>query len=187
VVAVQRAVRPRLDGARILVVDDEADSRELLLQLLASWGARAVGAGSATEALAAIASDRPEILVSDIAMPGADGCALVGEVRRAEQALGLLPVPAIALTAFTRPDDRRRMLAAGFDTHLAKPVDADELLSTLTALLRRAERGPGADGADGRRRAAGPPPLAGAPAGATLERKAGADGTQARGAGLRAR
>jgi len=129
--------RAQLGGARILVVDDEADSRELLLQLLASWGARPAGAASARDALASAARERPDLLVSDIAMPGEDGYALLHELRRVERALGQLPVPAVALTAFARPEDRRKVLAAGFDAHVAKPVEPDELRATLSALLRR--------------------------------------------------
>jgi signal transduction histidine kinase/DNA-binding NarL/FixJ family response regulator len=134
--------RAALAGARILVVDDEADSRELLLQLLASWGARPVGAASAREALQSAARERPDLLVSDIAMPGEDGCALIQELRRVERALGQQPAPAVALTAFSRPDDRKRVLAAGFDAHVPKPVEPDELRETLTALLRREPRPP---------------------------------------------
>jgi signal transduction histidine kinase/DNA-binding NarL/FixJ family response regulator len=132
--------RAALAGARILVVDDEADSRELLLQLLASWGARPSGAASAREALHRAAGEHPDLLVSDIAMPGEDGCALIQELRRVERALGQQPAPAVALTAFSRPDDRKRVLAAGFDAHVPKPVEPDELRETLTALLRREPR-----------------------------------------------
>jgi signal transduction histidine kinase/CheY-like chemotaxis protein len=131
--------RPGLENARILVVDDETDSRELLLQLLASWGACVTGAASAREALEAVARERPDLLVSDIAMPGADGFALIQELRRWERALGHLPLAAVALTAFARPEDRRRALAAGFDAHLPKPVEPDALRATLAALVRREE------------------------------------------------
>lgn len=152
--------RARLAGARILVVDDEVDSRELLLQLLASWGARPRGAGSAREAAAALEADRPDLLVSDIAMPGEDGCQLVQELRRRERALGERALPAVALTAFTRPEDRRRVLAAGFDAHVPKPVEPDELVATLSALLDRPVPGVVArptppPGADAGARAAG--------------------------------
>jgi CheY-like chemotaxis protein len=116
------------------------DSRELLLQLLASWGARPAGAASARDALATAARERPDLLVSDIAMPGEDGYALIQELRRVERALGQLPMPALALTAFARPEDRRNVLAAGFDAHVAKPVEPDELRATLAALLRREPR-----------------------------------------------
>ncbi|MGC3996009.1 MAG: ATP-binding protein [Anaeromyxobacter sp.] len=135
-----RPERPRLDGARILVVDDEGDARELLLQLLASWGARPAGAGSAAEAVALAAAERMDLVVSDIAMPGQDGFAFVQELRRLERALGQAPVPVVALTAYGRPEDRRRALAGGFDAHLAKPVEPEELRETLAALLRREPR-----------------------------------------------
>jgi signal transduction histidine kinase len=130
--------RPALGGARILVVDDEADSRDLLVQLLASWGARASGAGTAKEALAALERERPDLLVSDIAMPGDDGYALIAEVRRLERAKAIAALPAAALTAFARPEDRDRVLAAGFDAHVAKPIEPRALLATIAALLRPA-------------------------------------------------
>jgi signal transduction histidine kinase/CheY-like chemotaxis protein len=133
----RRTERPHLGGAKILVVDDEADSRELLLQLLVSWGARPAGAASAQEAFAAVARERPELVVSDIAMPGEDGFALLQNLRRLERALGQQPVPVVALTAFSRPEDRRRVLAGGFHAHLAKPVEPEELLATLAALVRQ--------------------------------------------------
>jgi DNA-binding response OmpR family regulator len=73
-------------------------------------------------------------------MPGEDGCSLVQELRRSERSLGQLPIPAVALTAFARPEDRRRVLAAGFDAHVAKPVEPDDLLDTLKRLLERRPR-----------------------------------------------
>ncbi len=130
----------RLAGARILVVDDEPDSRDLLLQLLASWGARPSGAASAREALAAVGREVPEVLVSDIAMPGEDGFALLRTLRATEVVLGRPPLATVALTAFARPEDRRQVLEAGFDAHVAKPVEPEELLGTLTALLARGGR-----------------------------------------------
>ncbi len=141
--AARPSPRPALSGARILVVDDEDDSRELLLQLLASWGACASGAASARDALAASARERPDVVLSDIAMPGEDGYALVAELRRRERNDGGGHLPAAALTAFTRPEDRRRMLAAGFDAHVAKPIDPVALRDALEALLGRAARATG--------------------------------------------
>ncbi len=131
----QKAPRAGLAGARILVVEDEEDSRELLLQLLQSWGARASGAASARDALAASARERPDVVLSDIAMPGEDGYALVAELRRRERASGGGHLPAAALTAYTRPEDRRRVLAAGFDAHVAKPIDPAILRDALEGLL----------------------------------------------------
>jgi signal transduction histidine kinase/CheY-like chemotaxis protein len=129
-----------LAGARVLVVDDEADSREVLLQLLASWGARPIGAASAREALDAWRRERPEVILSDIAMPGQDGLALVAELRRLE---GPTHVPAAALTAFSRPEDRARALAAGFDAHLGKPIEPSVLRETLGRLVRAARAATG--------------------------------------------
>jgi signal transduction histidine kinase/FixJ family two-component response regulator len=146
--------RPDLRGATVLVVDDEVDSRDLLLQLLDSWGARPSGAASAREALEVIARERPDLVVSDIAMPGEDGIAFVRELRRMEAARGESPVPVAALTAFARADDRDRTLAAGFDAHLAKPVEPAALLATMLALLR-APRAARAEGRADPRAAAG--------------------------------
>ncbi len=160
------ADRARLEGARVLVVDDEVDSRELLMQLLASWGARPSGAISAAEALLAMLREPPDLLVSDIAMPGEDGYALVRALRAAEAARGLPRTPAVALTAFTRPEDRTRVLAAGFDAHMAKPVEPDELLATLCGLVPPRERPLAAQG-----EARGPAP----------RRAQGADGALAAG------
>jgi signal transduction histidine kinase/CheY-like chemotaxis protein len=129
----------RLGGARILVVDDEPDSRDLLLQLLTSWGARASGAASARDALSALTRDTPDVLVSDIAMPGEDGFTLMSTLRAAELARGTPPLAAVALTAFARPEDRRLALQAGFDAHVAKPVEPEVLLTTLVGLLGRRE------------------------------------------------
>ena len=127
-------------GARVLVVEDEADSREILLQLLRSWGAEAEGASSAREALRAIARERPDVVVSDIAMPGEDGFAFLERLRCDEVERGEPPVPIAALTAFARPEDRQRALDAGFDAHLAKPIDAETLRGTIGALLEASRR-----------------------------------------------
>lgn len=150
--------RPDLGGARVLVVDDEADSRELLLQLLASWGARAGGAGSVREALAVLAGEEPDVIVSDIAMPGEDGFALLEHVRGGDDDRDA-PLPVLALTAFARAEDRRRILSAGFDAHVAKPVEPDELRATIAGLLERSgRRGAPTDGPG--RAIPGPIPLA---------------------------
>ena len=132
------SARPALGGARVLVVDDEADSRDVLLHLLASWGARPEGAASVREALDAVARERPDLVLSDIAMPGEDGFTFVHELRRLEEARGERRVAIAALTAFARPEDRQRALAAGFDAHLAKPVDPATLHATIAGLLRGA-------------------------------------------------
>ncbi len=119
---------------RILVVDDEEDNREVLKVLLEESGAHVVTAASTSEALRAVREARPELLVSDIGMPGEDGYRLIAQVRAlpAEEGGG---VPAVALTAYARVEDRARALTAGFNMHVAKPVEPTELLSILSNLV----------------------------------------------------
>lgn len=131
------ATRP-LDKLRILVVDDEVDARELFAMVLRSTGALVTVAGSVDEALAAFVDQRPDILVSDIGMPGQDGYSLIRRVRMLSAEAGGT-VPAVALTAFTGPEHRARALDAGFTMHVPKPVDPDRLIAVatqLSALLR---------------------------------------------------
>ncbi|MBP7148566.1 MAG: PAS domain S-box protein [Acidobacteria bacterium] len=125
--------RARLDGLRILIVDDDPDARELLVQALQECGANVHAAESARVALERLAEVRPDAVVTDIAMPGMDGFALVREIRSAERGQRRLPV--VALTGFARPEDRMHMLEAGFDVHFAKPVDLAELSGALAAVV----------------------------------------------------
>jgi PAS domain S-box-containing protein len=125
----------RLSGVRVLVVEDEEDTRDLLSAALAHSGADVDPAASAAEALAALRRHRPDVLVCDIGMPGEDGYELLTRVRALGPEEGGL-VPAVALTAYARPDDRRRALAAGYQIHLAKPVDPDELISIIARMAR---------------------------------------------------
>lgn len=130
--------RPLLSGARILLVDDDAGARELLTRILEPTGARVHTAGSAADGLASLLALRPDVLVSDIEMPGTDGFAFLRRVRAlAEEEGGA--VPAVALTAYVRDEERERILLAGFQAHLGKPVDADELIRTLAGLRRARE------------------------------------------------
>jgi PAS domain S-box-containing protein len=124
-----------LRGLRVMVVDDEPDARELLVALLEHHGAAVRAAGSVDEALPLIERERPDVLVSDIGMPGADGYELIRRVRARDAAAGAL-TPAAALTGFARPEDGRRALEAGFNTHLCKPVDPVELVETVDTLAR---------------------------------------------------
>jgi CheY-like chemotaxis protein/two-component sensor histidine kinase len=124
-----------LDGVRVLVVDDEPDARELARQILGLARATVKTAGSAAEALEQLAAERPDVLVSDIGMPVADGYELIRRVR--ELGWNGKQLPAVALTAFARPEDRRRALLAGFQTHVSKPVDPDELIAIVATLLGR--------------------------------------------------
>jgi PAS domain S-box-containing protein len=127
---------PSLEGVHVLVVDDELDARELLRSLLQSCGARVSTAASADEAGHILRDARPDLLVSDIGMPGEDGIDLISRVRASGPAAGG-SIPAVALTAFARPEDRARALSAGFSAYLTKPVDLALLLRTLARLLRR--------------------------------------------------
>jgi PAS domain S-box-containing protein len=125
----------RLAGVRVLV-EDEADTRDLLAAALGHSGAEVDSAASAGEAMAALRRRRPDVLVCDIGMPGEDGYALLERVRALAAEDGGL-VPAIALTAYARSDDRRRALAAGFQIPLSRPVDPDELISAVARMAGR--------------------------------------------------
>ncbi len=124
-----------LRGLRILVVDDEPDARDLMRALLGNLSASVEASDSVDAALAVLACFRPDILLCDIGLPGRDGYALIRSVRGRDDALAR--VPALAITASARADDRTRALLAGFDGHLAKPIDADELIVTIASLCRR--------------------------------------------------
>ncbi len=123
----------RLDEIRVLVVDDEPDAREVVSFLLEDRGAAVQTAASAEEARSVVARLVPHVIVSDIGMPREDGYSFIQSIRALPHAKGGA-VPAVALTAFTSPEDRRRALNAGFNKHLGKPVDPDELLSVVRAL-----------------------------------------------------
>jgi CheY-like chemotaxis protein len=120
------------------VVDDEADARRLVSKSLQAAGAQVAAASDANEALELLRRERPDVLVSDIAMPERDGYELIETIRAA----GYPPqsLPAIALTAFAQEDDRRRALQAGFQVHIAKPIDPDRLTAAVAALAGRKER-----------------------------------------------
>ena len=124
-----------LAGARVLIVDDDSDARELISELLRSRGAEVTAVASADDCLSAMDDQVPDVLLSDIAMPGHDGLELMRRVRQRPASAGGL-VPSIALTAYARDDDRDRSIAAGFQAVLSKPVDLDTLLATVTGLAR---------------------------------------------------
>ncbi|HSY21365.1 MAG TPA: ATP-binding protein, partial [Polyangiaceae bacterium] len=125
----------RLDGLRLLAVDDQEDARHLLREILSERGAKVACAASANEALERIADFRPHVLVSDLAMPGQDGLDLIQRVRRLPPERGGL-TPAIALTAYAHADDTQRAMAAGFQMHVAKPVDPVSLAVAVAYLAR---------------------------------------------------
>ena len=122
-----------LAGLRILIVDDEADARELVSTMLASCGALVEAAASTSEALALIEEWNPRVLIADIGMQGEDGYALIRKVRALQPEKGGL-IPAVALTAYARIEDRTRALSSGFQVHLAKPVDRNQLAMTVSKL-----------------------------------------------------
>ncbi|HEX6273234.1 MAG TPA: ATP-binding protein [Polyangiaceae bacterium] len=122
-----------LRGALVLVVDDERDARELAAMVLEDAGATVVQAENVAAALGALNERQISAIVSDIGMPGEDGYSLLGRVR-AETSAGR--VPALALTAFARAEDRQRALAAGFRLHLAKPIEPATLVAAVASLLR---------------------------------------------------
>ena len=131
------AALPDLSGLTVLAVDDEADARELIRRLLQDCGARVLVAASVAEALAVFERHRPDLVVSDIGMPDADGFELVRRLRRLGRERGG-DVPAIALTAFARAEDRMKVLRAGFRMHIAKPVEAAELCLAVASAAGRA-------------------------------------------------
>lgn len=129
---------PRLDELRILIVDDQADARALLTYTLELCGAKVTAASSADEALTVLMqlSSPMDLLISDIGMPNGDGYDLLRRVRRLTPEQGGC-IPAVALTAYTRTDDRRAALLAGFQSHIAKPVEASELVAVIANLTGR--------------------------------------------------
>ena len=125
---------PRLNGIRVLVVDDEPDGRALIARILEAQGAQPVCASNATEALELLARERFDLLLSDIGMPEVDGLELIREVRNLDKSRSR-PLPAIALTAYARTEDRQRSLLAGFHMHLSKPTEARELIASIAGML----------------------------------------------------
>ncbi|AFZ24121.1 PAS domain S-box [Cylindrospermum stagnale PCC 7417] len=124
-----------LGGVRLLIVDDEADTLEFVSLLLEPYGAIAILATSATEALGALAQSQPDILISDLAMPKMDGYSLIRLIRAMPPEKGG-EIPAIALTAYTGESIQQQVLAAGFQKHIAKPVEATKLLTSIVDLLK---------------------------------------------------
>jgi signal transduction histidine kinase/ActR/RegA family two-component response regulator len=127
--------RDLLRGASIVVVDDDRDTRELLQSVLTTAGADVRAAGSADEAVALVRHVMPDAIVSDIGMPGRDGYSLVHELRSTP---GLMPLVAVALSAYAAPRDREQSVVAGFQEHLAKPIDPVILVRTLHDRLAKA-------------------------------------------------
>lgn len=128
---------PTLRGKHVLVVDDDADTRELLSVILDWAGAVVTTVGSAAEALAACASSRPDVVLSDIGLPGEDGFSLVRRLRALPGPRGG-DVPAIALTGYDSPTDRARVEREGFFERLTKPVTPEAVLAAVARAVARA-------------------------------------------------
>jgi hypothetical protein len=126
---------PRLDGVRALVVDDEADAIEFVRRVLESQGVDVSTARSAEEALSYLQSHAPDVVISDIGMPGTDGYQFLRRLRASEPKGRR--VPALALTALARPDDRKNAILAGYQAHLAKPFDLAEFAIVVAGLVGR--------------------------------------------------
>lgn len=127
---------PRLEGLRVLFVDDETDARDLVKDVLERCGAVVTTADSAPSALLLLREDRPDVLISDIGMPGLDGYELIRRVRNMEHSAGSPATPAIALTAYAGAEDRKRALESGFQSHIGKPVDPLQVAAAVLRLIR---------------------------------------------------
>jgi PAS domain S-box-containing protein len=125
--------RQRLDGLRILIVEDNPDTLEMLRFIFDESGAEVIAAASAAEALDALERHSPDVLVSDIAMPGQDGYELIRQVRERGPEHGGR-IPAIAVTAYASAEDRVRALSSGFQMHMAKPINPDEMIAVVASL-----------------------------------------------------
>jgi CheY-like chemotaxis protein len=136
-----------LRGLHVLAVDDERDALTLVSEVLQSAGARVTTVSSAQDALNVLDAEVPDVIVADLGMPLVDGYQFIARVRRHPDAR-VRGVPAAALTAYARSDDRMRALRAGFQIHLAKPIDPAELVTTIAALADRFTGRPGETSSD---------------------------------------
>jgi CheY-like chemotaxis protein/anti-sigma regulatory factor (Ser/Thr protein kinase) len=128
------ALPRQLDGVRVLVVDDDLEARQMISTVLAQSGAEVRVCISSSDALDTLSRWKPDVLMSDIGMPNEDGYALIQRVRRLKEECGGR-IPAAALTAYAREEDRERALSSGFQIHVAKPVEAAELVSVVSNLI----------------------------------------------------
>jgi CheY-like chemotaxis protein len=132
----------RLDGVSVMVVDDEPDTRDMLRIMIAQLGAEVRACASSDEAMRLLSEWKPDVIVSDIEMPDEDGYELMRKVRRSEAKRGGRKVPAIALTAYGRVEDRLRALSVGYQMHIAKPAEPAELAAMIASLAARSASGP---------------------------------------------
>jgi len=130
---------PRLDGLRVLVVEDDPDTRQMLKALLSECNADVITVPSAAEAIKEIGRRKPDVLVSDLGMPEQDGYELIKKVREMESADHTARIPALALTAYAKAEDRVRALAGGYQVHLSKPVEPAEFLLVVANLAGRGQ------------------------------------------------
>ncbi|HYK64971.1 MAG TPA: response regulator, partial [Patescibacteria group bacterium] len=129
-------------GISALVVDDDLETRDALRSLLTSLGASVKSAGSADDAIAVLDESNPDVLISDLGMPVRDGYSLIKEIRlRERDASNAERLPAVALTAYGRVEDRVEVLASGFDNHVVKPVDPAELAAVIKRLVEARRSG----------------------------------------------
>jgi CheY-like chemotaxis protein len=126
----------QIAGLKVLIVDDEPDARALLRRLLEDCDATVFGAASADEAVAAVELKRPDVIVSDIGMPGEDGYSMIRRVRGLPADRGG-NTPAVALTAYARSEDRITAILAGFQHHISKPVEPAELIAVVASAANR--------------------------------------------------
>jgi CheY-like chemotaxis protein len=127
---------PELNGVQILVVDDDQDSLALSREILEATGATVFTADSGQEALEKLRRNRANVLIADLGMPTMDGFALIAQVRGSAD-VAIREIPAAALTAFARSEDRVRAMQSGFEVHLSKPIDPAELMAAAASLARR--------------------------------------------------
>jgi CheY-like chemotaxis protein/anti-sigma regulatory factor (Ser/Thr protein kinase) len=124
----------RVDAIKVLVVEDDLDTRELLMHVLSQYGAKVIAVDSVLAAIQSLEQHKPDVLVADLSMPGEDGFALIKKIRlRTDE---LKDIPAIAVTSFVRPEDRSRALAAGYQFHIQKPLDVEILLRAIASTVR---------------------------------------------------
>lgn len=127
---------PQLASLRVLVVDDEEDTRELLRSIIEACGGIVTTASSSEDALAELREASFDVLVSDVGMPEEDGYRFIARVRALPEEQGG-GIPAVALTAYTRMEDRTRALLAGFTTHVPKPIEPVELMAVIASMSNR--------------------------------------------------
>jgi hypothetical protein len=126
---------PRLNGVLVFVLDDEADARALMTRILEDQGAQVTAFATAPALLEAMQSTHPTVIVSDVGMPEMDGYQMIRALRATEARN--TRIPALALTAFARPEDRKRSLLAGFQAHLSKPFDVAEFILLVAGLAEK--------------------------------------------------